>query len=516
MVAGNLVQELDTVVIGSGPGGYVAAIRAAQLGQSVTIIEREAIGGVCLNVGCIPSKALITIGHRYQEVLNSQVFGITATGVALDFAQAQTWKNEKVVAQLTKGVESLLKANKVQILRGEAYFTGPEHLRVIEEKEANTYHFKHAIIATGSRPVELEGFGFGQRILDSTAALALTEVPKRLVVIGGGYIGSELAGAFANLGSEVTILEGLPSILAQFDEDMVKLVTRSFKKKGVKVVTNARALGAVALGAVATDDEVQVTYEAKGKTTTIRADYVLVTVGRRPNTDDLGLDHAGVKRSAKGLIEVDQQGRTNVPSIFAIGDVVPGLALAHKASYEAKIAAAAISGDASAVIDYRAIPAVAFTDPELATVGLTAAEAGGGADGGVGAGGADAGAGASAGADGGVGAGGADAGAAAGAGSQAFEVKTAKFPFAANGRALSMDEGNGFVRLISEVGSGRLLGAQVAGHGASELIAELTLAIEAGVSTEDLSLTIHAHPTLSEMVMDAAELAEGLPIHVLG
>ena len=509
MVAGNLVQELDTVVIGSGPGGYVAAIRAAQLGQSVTIIEREAIGGVCLNVGCIPSKALITVGHRYQEVLNSQVFGITTTGVALDFAQAQTWKNEKVVAQLTKGVESLLKANKVQILRGEAYFTGPEHLRVMEEKEANTYHFKHAIIATGSRPVELEGFGFGQRILDSTAALALTEVPKRLVVIGGGYIGSELAGAFANLGSEVTILEGLPSILAQFDEDMVKLVTRSFKKKGVKVVTNARALGAVALGAVAlgavaTDDEVQVTYEAKGKTTTIRADYVLVTVGRRPNTDDLGLDHAGVKRSAKGLIEVDRQGRTNVPSIFAIGDVVPGLALAHKASYEAKIAAAAISGDASAVVDYRAIPAVAFTDPELATVGLSAAEAG-----------AAAGAGVSAGADGGVD-GGAGAEAGSGVESQAFEVKTAKFPFAANGRALSMDEGNGFVRLISEVGSGRLLGAQVAGHGASELIAELTLAIEAGVSTEDLSLTIHAHPTLSEMVMDAAELADGLPIHVLG
>lgn len=469
MVVGDFALELDTVVIGSGPGGYVAAIRAAQLGQKVAIIEKDAIGGTCLNVGCIPSKALITVGHRYQQALDSEAFGIKTKDVELDFAKTQDWKNNKVVSQLTKGVETLLKKNGVEIIKGAAYFNDAEHLRVLTDESAQSYSFKNAIIATGSRPIEIKGFKYGGRVIDSTGALALEDVPKRLVVIGGGYIGSELAAAFANLGSEVTILEGLPSILANFDADMVRLVTTSFKKKKVNVVTSAMAKGAVDNG-----KDVTVTYEANGKTESVTAVYVLVSVGRKPNTDDMGLESTGVKMLDRGLIEVDKQCRTSVPSIYAIGDVVPGLALAHKASYEAKVAAAAIAGQA-AEVDYIAMPAVSFTDPEIATVGISETEAK----------------------------------------QQKLDVTIAKFPYAANGRALSLNEGTGFIRLISDKATGVILGAQVAGHSASDIIAELTLAIEARMVVEDITLTIHSHPSLGEMVMDVAELAEGLPIHTL-
>lgn len=469
MVVGDFAKELDTVVIGSGPGGYVAAIRAAQLGQKVAIIEKDEIGGTCLNVGCIPSKALITAGHRYQQALDSEIFGIKTTGVELDFAKTQEWKNDKVVGQLTKGVEMLLKKNGVEIIKGAAYFNDAEHLRVLTDESAQSYHFNHAIIATGSRPIEIKGFKFGGRIIDSTGVLALQEVPKKLVVIGGGYIGSELAGAYANLGSEVTILEGLPTILANFDADMVRMVTTAFKKKGVNIVTKAMAKSAVDNG-----KDVTVTYEADGKESTITADYVLVSVGRRANTDEMGLESTGVKMLERGLIEVDAQCRTSVPSIFAIGDVVSGLALAHKASYEAKVAAGAISGQATAV-DYVAIPAVSFTDPEIASVGLTQNEAK----------------------------------------EQGLDVTVAKFSYASNGRALSLNEGSGFIRIISDKKTEVILGAQVAGVSASDIIAELTLAIEARMVLADVSLTIHSHPSLSEMVMDTAELAEGFPIHAL-
>ena len=469
MVVGDFAKELDTVVIGSGPGGYVAAIRAAQLGQKVAIIEKDSIGGTCLNVGCIPSKALITAGHRYQQALDSEIFGISTKDVKLDFAKTQAWKNDKVVSQLTSGVEMLLKKNGVEIIKGAAYFNDAEHLRVLTDESAQSYSFNHAIIATGSRPIEIKGFKFGGRIIDSTGVLALEKVPKKLVVIGGGYIGSELAGAYANLGSEVTILEGLPTILANFDADMVRLVTTAFKKKGINIVTSAMAKNAVDNG-----DDVTVTYEANGKEESITADYVLVSVGRRPNTDDMGLESTGIKMLDRGMIEIDNQCRTSVPSIFAIGDVVPGLALAHKASYEAKVAAGAISGEATA-IDYVAIPAVSFTDPEIASVGLTQNEAK----------------------------------------EQGIDVTVAKFPYAATGRALSLNEGSGFIRIISAKKTDVVLGAQVAGYSASDIIAELTLAIEARMVLQDISLTIHSHPSLSEMVMDTTELAEGLPIHTL-
>ncbi|GEK88013.1 dihydrolipoyl dehydrogenase [Alkalibacterium putridalgicola] len=468
MVVGDFAIELDTVVVGAGPGGYVAAIRAAQMGQKVAIVEKEFIGGVCLNVGCIPSKALITAGHKYQESLDSTVFGVTSKNVEIDFAKTQEWKNTQVVNKLTKGVEGLLKKNKVEILRGEAFFNDENTMRVMGEDSAQTYSFNNAIIATGSRPIEIPGFKFSDRVLDSTGALNLTEIPKKMAIVGGGYIGSELAGVYANLGTEITILEGLPSILNGFDKDMVKLVEKNFKNRGVDIITNA-----MAKESTVTDNGVTVKYEADGEEKSLDVDYVLVTVGRKPNTDELGLEQAGVKVSDRGLIEVNEQGRTNINSIYAIGDVVPGPALAHKASYEAKIAAEAISGKKVAV-DYRALPAVAFTDPEIASVGYTESEAK----------------------------------------EKDLDVKVTKFPLGGNGRALSLNATEGFVRLVTTKEDNVIVGAQVAGISASDIIAELGLAIESGMNAEDIALTIHGHPSLGEVVMDAAEAALGLPIHM--
>ena len=285
MVVGDFAIELDTVVIGAGPGGYVAAIRAAQLGQKVAVIEREYIGGVCLNVGCIPSKALIAAGHHYQEALDSQMFGVNTEGVTLDFDKTQDWKENGVVKKLTTGVSFLLKKNKVDVITGSAFFVDDHTLRVINGDSAQTYSFNNAIVATGSRPIEIKGFKFGGRILDSTGGLALKEVPKKFVIIGGGVIGAELGGAYANLGAEVTILEGSPQILPTFEKDMVKLVEDDFKKKGITVITKAMAKEAIDNG-----DSVTVKYEVDGKEQSVVADYVMVTVGRRPNTDDMGLE----------------------------------------------------------------------------------------------------------------------------------------------------------------------------------------------------------------------------------
>jgi dihydrolipoamide dehydrogenase len=433
----------------------------------VTVIESTFIGGVCLNVGCIPSKALINAGHRYQDALEASTFGINAKGADLDFTKTQEWKQNKVVHTLTSGVSMLFKKHKIDTIMGTAFLKDDHSLRVMQKDSAQTYTFKNLIIATGSRPIEIKGFKFGKRILDSTGGLNLPEVPKEFVVIGGGYIGSELASAYANLGAHVTILEGTSSILPNFEKDMVQLVLNSFKKRGVTVITNAMAKEAEDTG-----KGVKVTYTADGKEQTIAADYVMVTVGRRPNTDDLGLDIVGVETTDRGLIKVDAQGRTNKPNIYAIGDIVPGAALAHKASYEGKVAAEAISGKASAV-DYKAMPAVCFTDPELATTGMTVAEAK----------------------------------------DKGIKAKASKFPFAANGRALSLAQTEGFVRLVTNE-NGTVIGGQVAGAGASDLISELTVAVEGGLNVEDLALTIHPHPTLSEVIMDDAEVALGLPINI--
>ena len=466
MVVGDFPVETDTIVIGAGPGGYVAAIRAAQLGQNVTLVEKNKVGGVCLNVGCIPSKAMISSAHRYHEAQHSEDMGVITEGVKLDFSKVQEFK-DSVVNKLVGGVEMLLKGNKVNVVQGEAYFVDSNKLKVMDEKQSQTYEFKNAIIATGSRPIEIPGFKFGGRILDSTGALALEDVPKKLVVIGGGYIGTELGSAYANFGTEVTILEGTPDILGGFEKQMTQLVKKNLKSKNAKVVTKA-----MAQSAEETDNGVKVTYEAKGETHEVEADYVLVTVGRRPNTDELGLEELGLKMTERGLIEVDKQSRTSISNIYAIGDIVPGTPLAHKASYEAKVAAEAIAGEKSEV-DYLAMPAVCFTEPELATVGLNESQAK----------------------------------------EEGFEVVSGKFPFQANGRALGLNKTDGFVKVVARKEDGLVLGAQVAGNGASDIISELGLAVETGMTLEDIALTIHAHPTLGEIPMEAAEVALGRPIH---
>lgn len=468
MVVGDFPIETDTIVIGAGPGGYVAAIRAAQTGQKVTIVERGTLGGVCLNVGCIPSKALIAAGHRYETAKDSASMGITAENVKVDFTKVQEWK-ASVVKKLTGGVEGLLKGNKIDIVRGEAYFVDANTLRVMDDNSAQTYTFKNAIIATGSRPIELPAFKYTKRVLDSTGALALQEIPESIVVIGGGYVGTELGGAYANFGTKVTILEGGDEILNGFEKQMSALVKRNLKKKGAEIVTNA-----LAKGVEETDTNVTVTYEVKGEKQTVTADYVFVMVGRRPNTDELGLEQVGIKMSDRGVIEIDKQCRTSVSNIFAIGDIVPGPPLAHKASYEGKIAAEVIAGHNSE-IDYLGIPAVVFSEPELASVGYTEKQAK----------------------------------------DEGLDVVAAKFPFAANGRALALDSTDGFLKLVTRKEDGLIIGAQIAGASASDMIAELGLAIESGMTAEDLAMTIHAHPTLGEITMEAAEVALGMPIHIV-
>ncbi|PLS16520.1 dihydrolipoyl dehydrogenase [Bacillus sp. M6-12] len=468
MVVGDFPIETDTLVIGAGPGGYVAAIRAAQLGQKVTIVEKGTLGGVCLNVGCIPSKALISAGHRYEHAKHSDDMGITAENVTVDFSKVQAWKGT-VVKKLTGGVEGLLKGNKVDIVSGEAYFVDANSVRVMTENSAQTYTFKNAIIATGSTPIELPAFKYSKRVINSTGALALQEIPSSMVVIGGGYIGTELGGAYANFGTKVTILEGMDDILSGFEKQMSALVKRNLKKKGAEIITKASAKSVEE-----TENGVVVTYEAKGEEIKVEADYVLVTVGRRPNTDELGLEQVGVKLSDRGIIEIDKQCRTSVSNIYAIGDIVQGPPLAHKASYEGKIAAEAIAGHSSE-IDYLAIPAVVFSEPELASVGYTEKQAK----------------------------------------DEGIDAKASKFPFAANGRALSLNMTDGFMKLVTRKEDGLVIGAQIAGPGASDMIAELGLAIEAGMTAEDIAMTIHAHPTLGEITMEAAEVALGNPIHIV-
>jgi dihydrolipoamide dehydrogenase len=467
MVVGDFALDLDLVVIGSGPGGYVAAIRAAQLGKKVAIIERDAIGGACLNVGCIPSKVLIHAAHHYVDI-KSEKFGVVAKDVVFDLEKTQKWKDEEVISKLTKGVESLLKKNKVQIIRGSAFFNDPHHLRVVIGDEAQSYQFKEAIIATGSRPLEIGGFPFKGRVLDSTGALKLKIQPKHFVVIGGGYIGCQMASVFANVGSKVTIIEAADNLLMGFEDDMVELVKRQFSSKNVDIITKAKAKAATE-----TENSVQVTYTKDGEEKSIEADVVMVSVGRIPNTDDLGLQMAGVEVNERGFIKVDEQGRTSQSHIFAIGDVTLGAALAHKASYEAKIAAGALVGH-NVKIDYIAMPAVCSADPELAIVGLSKKQAE----------------------------------------AEGIEVAVSVFPFEASGTALSHGDTEGFVRIIMEKQTGLIIGGQVAGFGAGSIIAELALAIETRMNIEDVALTIHAHPTMSEVVLDGADLALGLPIHI--
>jgi dihydrolipoamide dehydrogenase len=463
------MKKADVVVIGAGPGGYVAAIRAAQHGKSVICVEREFIGGVCLNVGCIPSKAMINAG---KSVLKAQTkfpeMGITVGDVSVDMKKLVAWK-EKVVNRLTGGVGFLFKHHKIEHVAGEARFLTPTKLHVdladggTEEIEAGD-----VIIATGSRPIELKPFPVdGTYVKGSTEALALDSIPKKVLVIGGGYIGLEIGTFLRNLGVEIVVVEATDSLLPGQDPELVKVVARSLKKKKVKTY-----LSSFAESYEKTEDGVVVTLKTKKGHETVEADWILSTVGRRPNSEALGLAEIGVQIDEQGFVVVDEQRKTTAEHVYAIGDVAGQPMLAHKASREGCVAAEVICGLPSAC-DYRVVPAVIFTEPEIASVGMTEQQA-------------------------------KDAG---------YEILVGRSPFSANGRALSLIEGEGFAKIVVDKKTDVVLGVHIVGPEATELIAEGTLAIEMAARIEDIAATIHAHPTLPEALMEAAEAVHGLQIH---
>ncbi|MBI2920500.1 MAG: dihydrolipoyl dehydrogenase [Planctomycetes bacterium] len=460
------MRKTDCLVIGSGPGGYVAAIRLGQLGKQTTVVERDDLGGVCLNWGCIPSKALIHFASQFERLQHGAEIGLEATGLRADLKKFQAFK-AGIVQKLTGGVGMLLKGNKVDVVRGQAKFTGPNTAEVAGKKETETVEFKSCIVATGAKPIEIPGFAYdGKQVIGAKGALELDEIPKRMVVIGGGVIGLELGTAFAKLGTKVTVVEALDQLLPGQDPTLVKIVEKGLKKRGVEWRLKAKAKGYKEAGGAL---EVQVETE-KGPES-IACDRILVAVGFRPITDNLDLPKAGVKANERGFLATDKACRTNVPHIYAIGDVSGPPFLAHKASKEGIVAAEAIAGHKSEK-DF-AIPGAIFTDPEIATVGMSEAEAE----------------------------------------KAGIKVKVGKFAFVANGRALSMNETDGFAKVVSDATNDVLLGVQLVGPEVSNLIAEAALAIEMGASAEDLALTCHPHPTLSEAIMEAAEGVYGRSIH---
>lgn len=463
-------QQFDAVVIGAGPGGYVCAIKLGQLGMKTAIIESDSLGGVCLNVGCIPSKALIHAGSFYEKLQHHAAeMGIDVKVGGIDLSKLKTWK-DSVVKKLTGGVGALLKANKVEIISGKATFENAQTLKVVGKDGTKTIQAKNIVIATGSRALQIPGFEVdGKNVISSTEALDLTKPPKRLLVIGGGYIGLELGTYLCKVGSEVTVLEGSTQLLAAMDQDCVGVVAKGLKKRGVSVVTDAKAKGYKKVSG-----GLEVMFDTPQGAKSVVCDQILVTVGRKPNSDGLALEKAGLKPNAKGFLDVDRQQKTSVKGIYAIGDVAGGLLLAHKASREGIVAAEVIAGKKSA-FDTNIIPAVVFTDPEIASVGLTEAEAR----------------------------------------AKGFDIQAGQFPFAALGKSLATGDTEGFVKMIADKKTQKILGVHIVGAEASALLGEGCLALEMGASVEDLALTIHAHPTLAEALMECAEVVMGHPIHIV-
>lgn len=470
MVVGEIATGTQVLVIGAGPGGYVAAIRAAQLGKDVTLVEKDELGGVCLNIGCIPSKALIYASYLYERLQHLDEMGISVKDVRVELAKMQLWK-ESVVKRLTGGVKQLCEGNGVNIIKGEARFVSAKKCLVESEHGTQAIEFKDCIIATGAIPMTIPGLEIdGERVIDSTGALALEEVPESLVVIGGGYIGLELGMVYAKLGGKVTVVELLDRLLPGTEPELVRPVVRKVRLLGMEIYLNTQAKE-LKRG----KDGVQLTITTPEGDRKLEATKVLVSVGRRPNTPpQLGLDKLGIKPDAQGFLTVDAQMRTSNPHVYAIGDVAGQPLLAHKASHEGLVAAEAICGLPSAA-DWQTVPAVIFTDPEIAYAGMTEEQA-----------------------------------------QQAgFKPVTGRFPFAALGRAISMNETEGFIKIIADGATKVVLGVQIVGPEASNLISEAALAIEMGARLDDLAMTIHPHPTLPEGLMEAAEATMGKAIHIL-
>ncbi len=458
-------MEFDLIVIGSGPGGYHAAIRAAQLGQKVACVERSAVGGVCLNIGCIPTKAMLHVASELRGAQHASDFGVTFGSPKVDLKAMNAWKNG-VVKKMTGGVEMLFKGNKVTLIQGAARFKDAHTIEV----GADTHSAKKFIVATGSRPIQIPGFEFeGDRIIDSTGALSIDSVPKRFLAIGGSAIGLEFSDVYSALGSQVTVVEMMDRIVPLGDVDASKELHKALAKKGIEIRTSTKAVSQKK-----TSKGTDVVLEGPdGKRETIQVDRILVAVGRSPNGKELGLEDIGVTVDARGYVTVvNDSMQTAVSHIYSIGDVARAPLLAHKAMKEGLVAAEHAAGKPSAYDTI--VPSVIYTSPEMASVGMTQQEA-------------------------------EDAG---------YTVRIGKFPLAASGRAATIGVDAGMVKLVADEKTDLLLGFHMVGPNAGDIVSEATLAIEMGATLADIALTQHAHPTIAEAVMEAAEQAHGVAIHV--
>jgi dihydrolipoamide dehydrogenase len=465
-------KSYDAVVIGGGPGGYTCAIRLGQLKVKTLCVEKEEFGGVCLNWGCIPSKALIANAHTFDKLRHAESTGIMLGGAkpAIDPKKMQEWKNG-IVKKLTGGVRGLIKGNGADHLYGTATITGPNTIEVAtREGGKETIEAKTIIVATGSSTIEIPTFKFdGKTIIGAREAVSLTEIPKRLLVIGGGVIGLELGCVYQNFGSELTVVEATPGLLPGVDPDCTAVLERRMTKKGAKIYKGAKALGYEK-----SKTGVQVRLDIGGKTETVETDVVLVAVGMKPNGKGFGLETIGVRIDERGFVPTDKYGRTNVPHVYAIGDVSGPPLLAHKAVKEGEIVAEVVAGH-KAEKDWVSIPGAIFTDPEIATTGMTEAQAK----------------------------------------EKGIEVRVGKMPFGASGRAMAVQETDGFIKTVIDAKTHQVLGVHIVGPEASDLISEANLALEMAAFAEDIALTIHPHPTLGEAMMISAQHAIGQAVDIM-